>query len=383
MGQLDLVHREREERFRQIHDGSTSSKDSPCLRHDNFHDGRKRGYSGTDLSEDIWCHIHSLLMLRDAARAACVSHAFQRSWRCYPNLIFDSETLSPLWDDMDFSSRVDHILKKHSGIGVKTFELDFSSYYQPEAFKYLDRWLQIAVTPGIEKVTLVMPKNEAACNFPCRVLSDGNGSSIWHLHLVDCAFHPTVSLGCLSSLTVLHLDCVQITGDELGCLLSISFALERLKLRRCSEITSLKVPAWLQRLSCMQVLECRRLRIIKIEAPNICSFHFTTFDQVEVSLGESLRLKNLEMLCCRLLCYAREELPSVVPNLESLSIWSRSEVVNTPVLLAPSKFLHLKYLNICITEAYDYFSLVSFLVAAPSLETFILSVGTGMARMHQ
>jgi hypothetical protein len=51
------------------------------------------------------------------------------------------------------------------------------------------------------------------------------------------------------------------------------------------------------------------------------------------------------------------------------------QVVNTPVLLAPSKFLHLKYLNICITEAYDYFSLVSFLVAAPSLETFILSVG--------
>ena len=152
--------------------------------------------------QDIWCHIHSLLTLRDAARAACVSHAFLRSWRCYPNLIFDSETLW-LWADLDFSSRVDHILKNHSGIGVKTFELDFSSYYKPKAFKYLDRWLQIAVTPGIEKLTLVMPGSEAV-SFPCPVLSDENGSSIRSLHLVHCAFRPTDSLGCLRNLTELH-----------------------------------------------------------------------------------------------------------------------------------------------------------------------------------
>lgn len=372
MGQLDLMYREREQRFRQIRGGLTSSKD---LRDDDIHDGKKRGYSETDLSEDIWCHIHSLLTLRDAARAACVSHAFQRAWKCYPKLIFDSETLGPLWDDMDFSSRVDHILKKHSGIGVKTFELDFSSYYKPNAFKYLDRWLQIAVKPGIEKLTLVMPKNEAACtNFPCPVLSDGNGSSIWYLHIVDCAFRPTVRLGCLSSLTVLHLDCVQITGDELGCLLSNSVALEQLKLRRCSEITYLEIPVWLQSLSYLQVLECDRLQMLKIEAPNICSLHFTTCDQVEVALTESLRLKNLEMLSCRLLCYAREELPFILPNLETLSIRSRREVLNATMAFLPSKFLHLKCLSICITEAYDYLSLASFLIGAPSLESFKLSV---------
>ncbi|CAM0952337.1 unnamed protein product [Alopecurus aequalis] len=114
--------------------------------------------------------------------------------------------------------------------------------------------------------------------------------------------------------------------------------------------------------------------MLKIEAPNICSFYFTTCNQVDVSLGESLRLKNLDMLCCGLLCYAREELPSIVPNLETLCIRSRREVVNTKMAFVPSKFLHLKYLSICITEAYDYFSLVSFLVAAPLLETFILSV---------
>jgi hypothetical protein len=40
----------------------------------------------------------------------------------------------------------------------------------------------------------------------------------------------------------------------------------------------------------------------------------------------------------------------------------------------PSKFLHLKHVGICIIGAYDYFSLVSFLDAAPLLETFDLRV---------
>jgi hypothetical protein len=54
------------------------------------------------------------------------------------------------------------------------------------------------------------------------------------------------------------------------------------------------------------------------------------------------------------------------------------QTINTPIL--PGKFLHLKYLHIsligyeAISPAYDYLSLVSFLVASPSLETFIFQV---------
>ncbi|CAM0952342.1 unnamed protein product [Alopecurus aequalis] len=270
----------------------------------------------------------------------------------------------------------DYILKMHSGVSVKTFKLDFSYCYKPNAYKYLDRWLQIVVRPGIEKLTLVMPEDEAV-NLPCSILSDGNGSSIWYLHLVHCAFRPTDSLGFLGNLTVLHLDCVRITGDELGSLLFSCFALEQLKLRRCSEITCLKIPSLLQRLSYLQVLECQRLRMLKNEAPNIHSFHFTG-DRVEVSLGESLRLKNLKMMCYRFLSYVREQLPSSAPNLETLSIFSHYELVNTSMAFASSKFLHLKQVGICIAGAYDYFSLVSFLDAAPLLETFDLRILTSL-----
>lgn len=83
---------------------------------------------------------------------------------------------------------------------------------------------------------------------------------------------------------MLHLDCVRITGDEFGYRFSSRAALEQLKLRRCPKITCLKIPCQQQRLSYLQVLGCHKLWMIRIEAPNICSFHFITFDQVEFSL---------------------------------------------------------------------------------------------------
>lgn len=57
------------------------------------------------------------------------------------------------------------------------------------------------------------------------------------------------------------------------------------------------------------------------------------------------------------------------------------QVVDAPML--PTKFLYLKHLTICLVSGstiirpYDYFSLVPFLEASPSLETLILDVRRG------
>ncbi|KAL5196729.1 hypothetical protein ABZP36_000241 [Zizania latifolia] len=88
-------------------------------------------------------------------------------------------------------------------------------------------------------------------------------------------------------------------------------------------------------------------------------------------------MKKLHLSHADVICYARAELPSFMPNLETLSIGSYTEVVNTPMLL--TKFLYLKHLTIDILErtispSYDYFSLASFFVASPSLETLFLHV---------
>ncbi|XP_044965281.1 uncharacterized protein LOC123425648 [Hordeum vulgare subsp. vulgare] len=127
----------------------------------------------------------------------------------------------------------------------------------------------------------------------------------------------------------------------------------------------------------LEVLDCTSLKVIEREAPNLSNFHFSRYCLIQISLGVALELKKLTMSCPRAVCYARVNLPSSFPNIEALSLSSVNEEVNTPML--PSKFLHLKYLNIDLaamtfSPAYDYCSLISFLDASPSLETFILNV---------
>lgn len=112
--------------------------------------------------QDIWCHIHSLMQMRAAARVACVSRYFARSWRCHPNLTFDQETLfsneSTCQNDdkmRQFTKKVDNIMNKHSGIGIKIFKLEVGTVYNQKDschLDHLDSWLQIAVKPGIEEL---------------------------------------------------------------------------------------------------------------------------------------------------------------------------------------------------------------------------------------
>lgn len=375
---------ERRRRQIQVRNGSVASwakrKGLPCQQDDDSQGFKRMRYSGPDLPEDIWGHIHSLMPLQDAARAACVSRSFLRSWRYHPNLTFSMETLGLIENARDFAKKVDHILQNHSGIGVKTLTIQFTGFYKADTSYYLNNWIPIAVTPGIEELTLMLSSRKAKYDFPCSILSDGSGSSIRYLRLGWCVFRPTVKLGCLRSLTRLYLYDVRISGDELGCILSNSFALEQLELMYCNEIICVKIPCLLQRLSLLRVFDCTRLRVLENNAPNLCSFHHGG-NKVQLPLGELSQVKNLYMHSSSVLYYALAELPSSVPNLETLTIDTLSEVVNTPMV--PSKFLHLKYLRIGLgglytNPAYDYFSLVSFLDASPSLETLILDVFHGL-----
>lgn len=260
-----FIHRDRKHLRGQIQARNRSiasvakRKRSSC-QHDNSQDIKRMVFSGPDLPEDIWCHIHSLLPLRDAARVACVSHAFLQSWRCHPNLTFSKKALGQKdGTTVDLTMKIDRILKKHSGIGVKTFELEF---YDHVDASYLNSWLKVAAALKIEELTLILPLNYKTdpYDFPCRILADGFENSIQNLQLNSCAFRPTAGL---VHLRTLHLCLVHITGDELGCLLSNSSALQHLTIKQCSEITYLKIPCVLQHLSYLIVSECRKLQMIE------------------------------------------------------------------------------------------------------------------------
>uniref|UniRef100_A0A0E0B4X6 Uncharacterized protein n=1 Tax=Oryza glumipatula TaxID=40148 RepID=A0A0E0B4X6_9ORYZ len=359
-------------------------KFSPSQQDDDSQGAKRMKNSGMLLSKDIWRRIHCLMPMRDAARVACVSRAFLNSWLCYPNLTFNKDTLGldEHVCETDFISKVDHILKRHSGTCVKTFKLEVP--YELDVCDHVDRWLQFAITPAIEELTLTLYGTVQKYNFPCSLLSDGMADSIRILDLGHCAFCPTIEPGSWRSLKRLCLSFVRITEDELGCLLLNSLALEGMELRHCNEIVSLKIPCTLQQLSYITVSECSRVRVIENKAPNVSSFYFTG-NKVKLSLGEWLQVKKLNMRSSRIVRYARATLPSMMPNVETLSIGSLREVFNTPML--PTKFPYLKYLSISLigltnSPAYDYLSLVSFLAASPLLETFFLAISQQQAEQE-
>ncbi|KAK1631861.1 hypothetical protein QYE76_006176 [Lolium multiflorum] len=373
---LSVRRRRRQTQARGIPNASGAKREgSPSQQESSSQGGKRTRSSGPELPEDIWQYIHSLLPLRDAARASCVSRAFQSSWRSHPNLTFEESMMG--LEGQAYIDKVDQIMKKHSDSGVKTFEFEYDSYFDTSQ---LNSWLKIAVTPGIEEldISLSLEEEQEIYNFPCLLLFAGSGgNSIRSLYLSGCSFRPMAGLGCL---TRLHLWEVHITGDELGCLLSSSFALEQLSLTDCSEINCLKIPCLLHRLVDLTVSNCSKLEVIENKAPNLCTVSIES-DVAHISIGDSLQVKELEMYVeFNLVYHARAKLPAIMPNLETLSITSAGEMFSTPSV--PGKFHYLKHLDIhlevLLSEAfspnYDYFSLAYFLDACPILETFSLEV---------
>jgi hypothetical protein len=279
--------------------------------------------------QDIWRHIHSLLPLRDAARTACVSHAFSQFWRRYPNLNFTNKSI--LGSDnngcgTDFIRTIDHVLKKHSGINVKTFTLELLDYRKAGRLR-LNSWLQIAMRPGIEEITLSFGFSaKSTYKFPCGLLTDRVRNSFRCLTLHCCVFCPTVELGPFRSLAMLRFFKVRVTGYTLGCLLSNSLALEWLELNSCDKLDCLKIPCQLQRLSYLRIFLCRRLYVIEMKAPNLRVFHLDAENATNLLLGVSAKLKLLYISSPDLASYAHLELLSNVPNLESLNLRSCGQV---------------------------------------------------------
>jgi len=83
--------------------------------------------------QDILHHIYSVLPLRDAARAACSSHAFLRFWRCHPNLTLNWHILGSNANasQENFSCIIDNILRNHSGINIKILKFSYMAFMMP------------------------------------------------------------------------------------------------------------------------------------------------------------------------------------------------------------------------------------------------------------
>nr|TKW37355.1 hypothetical protein SEVIR_1G041850v2 [Setaria viridis] len=81
----------------------------------------------------------------------------------------------------------------------------------------------------------------------------------------------------------------------------------------------------LEQLSCLTVSDCSMLQMIESQAPNLTTFDFEGDNLVQLSLQQSLQVRNLLMECHleeNFLCYPVTKLPYMVPNLESLTLSS-------------------------------------------------------------
>uniref|UniRef100_A0A0E0LMS6 At1g61320/AtMIF1 LRR domain-containing protein n=1 Tax=Oryza punctata TaxID=4537 RepID=A0A0E0LMS6_ORYPU len=232
-------------------------------------------------------------------------------------------------------------MQTHSGVGVKIFKLRTYPCYNPPSY-YVDRWLQIAISLGIEEVELKMNQiSQTVYKFACSLLFSEKGSSIRSLFFVDCAFRYTVEVGPLSNLTSVHLRSVYITGEELCC-----FFLKELSLSNCNDIVFLEIPCLLSQLNFLQVQLCKNVADCCIQCSKIILF----------------------------LLYGETNTHLISPHLNHWSIYLFPQTVNTPII--PGKFTHLKHLEIVLytpshSQDFDFYSLVSLLML---LQTFVMRV---------
>ncbi|KAJ1257666.1 hypothetical protein BS78_10G013200 [Paspalum vaginatum] len=318
------------------------------------------------LSEDILHHIHSLVPLRDAARAACVSRKFLRSWRCFPNLTLNWETLGLNMNEgtsyeraKKLTNGIHHILENHSGTGVKTLKLQVRPCGDVITANHLDSWLQPVIKSGIIELALDLPWNHSLeFKFSCSLISSA-ATSLQSFSLSYCSFHPNLTIGCLRNLTNVCLILVYITEEELGCFFSCTISLEKLEVNQCDDITFLKIPSYLQKLSVLRVFLCRNLKIIEINAPKVSTFLFRG-PRIKISISNSYQLKSVTMngqCYYGMYQYALTKLHSIASNLQTLNLVSAKEAFNLPV--SPNKFLHLRNLGIssCGMANFDFFFL--------------------------
>ncbi|KAL6844323.1 hypothetical protein ACP4OV_025996 [Aristida adscensionis] len=309
------------------------------------------------LPEDVLPQIHSRVPLRDAARVACVSHSFLRSWRRFPNLTFHWKPLG-LAMNMDASEMakklvdiIHHIIANHSGYGVKALKLEVRPCHNAITANHLNIWLQAAVKSGIEKLVLDPPRG-LEFNFPCPLLCRA-ANSLQSLSLSSCAFHPTLAIGCLRNLRSLCLTLVHITEEELGCFFSSAISLEQLQLSECPEITFLKIPSDLQQIRILEVFRCIRLQVIEIDATKITTFSFGG-PPIKILINDSSQLKVVHMngsYYSGMFQYTLTELHSIASNLRTLILFSSREAFNMQI--STKKFLHLKRFFLSAGQRYN------------------------------
>ncbi|XP_021720464.1 F-box/FBD/LRR-repeat protein At5g53840-like [Chenopodium quinoa] len=335
----------------------------------------------SELPGDILVMVLSRLRLKEAVRTSVLSRKWRNMWT-YTTGTLDfqySEESSYIEDCMrlnqriakeldnkgplsvkrsEFMKLVNHVLSLHQGPTIEEFEV-FVKSHDAISEEYIEKWVEFALGKRVKRLKLDFSLNP-------------HDFSITKPFLSKFKFN-------LSSLTVLSLKYVEVTGKVICYVLLKCSALEELHVERSGSLLRLKVPGPLPQLKCLKIIRCDCLKWIEIHAINIVSFTYHGRD-IPVSFKTAPRLVNTSLRGLYASYFVQNigKYSSYIKNVESLVLELRSsekylsdEVVPELPIFENLKVLEL-YLHINSVE-YIYHFCAAFLKKCPLLTRLSLS----------
>ncbi|KAI5003734.1 hypothetical protein ZWY2020_030894 [Hordeum vulgare] len=244
-----------------------------------------------------------------------------------------------------FVRHVDAIMsRRRSGAALDELTIKFAYLREQEA-PCVDLWMRLALTSTtIRRLRLdFLPHGcynpeRLQYDLPCSLLSAGTAAAgtLEHLYLRLGSIQPPKPE--LTNLVTLVLSRVRVTGEDLGHLLYSCHKLQSLKLKRCEDLSYVKVPPdRLKQLRILVVKSCWSMREIHISGSSIESLRFEGRHMPGTllcgSVGSALKVTSAEFDLEYLIAPAESEateaessrlqllsLAHLMPHLETLSL---------------------------------------------------------------
>jgi hypothetical protein len=292
--------------------------------------------------QDILCSIVSRLPIRDAIRTGILSSHWKHVWRHHTNLTFNLCTLKrgcnngSAFGEHKFIARVDRLLQLHSGTGVDVMEFRYPLLNKHA--DHIDQWIRFALVSKAKDLILHLssitfsrniPYNELPAHrpqlysFPCHMFGSGEGSCLQCLQLSSVSLNllPADFSGFPNLKRLVMVD-VDITNEQVECLLSKCNLLEFIEIACCRMLTSLRARRPLNQLKHLKVQGCILVQQIEVK----CCLTTLTYSGPTMVPLRFATTSSLRNVCVNLtsdtnaLDHITTGFPSTLQNLERFNL---------------------------------------------------------------
>ncbi|PUZ74339.1 hypothetical protein GQ55_1G057000 [Panicum hallii var. hallii] len=358
----------------------------------------------SDLPMDILSTILSLLPINDAIRTSVLSRKLKYVWCSHTNLTFDKATMRKTYfkpstgyyqflRDHEFVTRVNTVLRQHSGTGVERMEIKFRLHSKHA--DHIDRWVNFAIASKAKELVIDLSCSskdaffrafaygkkwirEEPYNLTSQFFSPSNGLHLQCLELMAVSLHLPSDFKGFPNLKSLSLVDVSITDEDVECMLSKCNLLEFFEITHCRMVTSIRMLHPLNRFKHLVVHVCPKLQEIELNcSPTTLKY---AGDMVPLIFASTSRLKNIDVVIFTVqsaLSYIVTGFPSTLPSLETLTLLCY-EPERTIVPEGHFKFSYLRNLRLELVmcddgiRTTDFLDYAYLLKIAPFLETLEL-----------